>query len=64
MLARRVGGSEGKIRHDLVDASLSGLTAKGRAYVKHARTPAWRKIVNRLKKSGQEVTTALLLEST
>lgn len=63
ILARRVGRSDGKIRHDLLDVKISGLTTKGRAYVKRARTPEWRQSLNGLRKSGQEATTATLVQS-
>ena len=61
-LARRVGRKDGSTWIDLLNMTLSGLTPKGREYVKRARTPEWRKAVNRLQRSGQEVTTAMLLE--
>ena len=62
MQARRLGGNNESQWVDILDLTLSGLTPKGREYVKRARTPAWRKPLDRIKESGQEVTTALLLK--
>ena len=62
MRARRLGGSEDDAWIDILDVTLSGLTPKGREYVKQARTPQWRKAYDHLKESGGPVTTAVLFD--
>ena len=62
MRARRLGGSKEDAWIDILDVTLSGLTPKGREYVKQARTPEWRKACDRLKESGEPVTTGLLFD--
>ena len=62
MVARRLRGSKEDAWIDIVDVTLSGLTPKGREYVRQARTPQWRKACDGLKESGGAVTTAALFD--
>lgn len=57
-----LGTGDATTGFDLMRINLSGLTSRGREYVKHARTPAWRKALNGVRRSGREATTAALLE--